>query len=261
MPSVEQITALRYDSHLSSGHSRPCVFECVDNYGEIRQVVTKCRKTVKGGNRAHTSELLCSFLASDLGLKVPTPYLVELSADLGNAIDHAEVSRQVASSDGVNFGSLYLENALTIPTNFTIGAGRLQQAADVFLFDAITQNADRSASKPNLLSHEGEFVLIDHEQGLPFLMEETGREPWLAQEVGYMAKHVFWASLRGHAVDFTVFEDEFKRLDQSAIQAYFKQIPVEWNARKKDCTQFCDYISQVQSNFDRILFNVKTLLR
>ena len=73
MKPIEQITALRYDTFLSSGHSRPCVFECIDNFGESRQVVTKCRDSVKGGNRAHIAELLCSFLAADLGIPLPTP--------------------------------------------------------------------------------------------------------------------------------------------------------------------------------------------
>lgn len=261
MVSVEQITALRYDSHLSSGHSRPCVFECIDNFGVIRQVVTKCRDSVKGGNRAHIAELLCSFLASDLGLVVPTPFLVELDAGLAKEIEQNEVSQQVAASGGINFGSDLVENALTVPQNFALGAGRLQSAADVFLFDALIQNADRSAQKPNLLSSGGAFVLIDHEQGLPMLMDETGREPWLYQEIGYLTKHVFWASLRGHAVDFTVIQDRFMRLDQGTIKEYFSSVPVEWSASEKDCTEFWDYIFQVQSNFDQILFNVTNLLR
>ena len=142
-----------------------------------------------------------------------------------------------------------------------LGAGRQQSAADIFLFDAIIQNADRSAQKPNLLSSGGEFAMIDHEQGLPFLMDETGREPWLPEDTGYLAKHVFLASLRGHAVDLTVFQDQFMRLDQSTIQGYFTQFPIEWNAREKDCTRFWDYVSQVQSKFDQVSLNVKTLLR
>jgi hypothetical protein len=67
----------------------------------------------------------------------------------------------------------------------------MEGSAYPLLFDAVIENADRIAQKPNLLSSGGEIVLIDHEQGLPLLMDESGRELRLWQEIGYLAKHVY----------------------------------------------------------------------
>lgn len=75
---------------------------------------------------------------------------------------------------GLNFGTRYLTGYRTWLRGQSIPASLRNTALELFAFNALIQNPDRGAGRPNLLSGNGRIIAIDHDAAFSFVFAPGG---------------------------------------------------------------------------------------
>ncbi len=158
---LRPVTATRYVTPLREGGSLPGVVEADD----LGTYVVKFRGAGQGP-KALVAEVISGELARRLELPVPELVTVDLDPVVARAEPDQEVQELIKASAGVNLGMDFLPGALGFePVAHPVDAG---QASRILVFDAFTENVDRSWRNPNLLIWHGGLWLIDHGATLYF---------------------------------------------------------------------------------------------
>ncbi len=123
----------------------PGVFICEDaNENSVGEFVVKLRHKVDTGNAGMLRELVANLLADELGLVVPEPAIIQLEADLAEAIVEERIAVAAKGSLGLNYGSKNLTGGYVAwPNDKPVPPSLKQAATDVFTFDALIHNPDR----------------------------------------------------------------------------------------------------------------------
>lgn len=158
---LRQVTATRYVTPLREGGSLPGVVEADD----LGTYVVKFRGAGQGP-KALVAEVISGELARRLELPVPELVRTELDPVVARAEPDQEVQELIKASAGINLGMDFLPGALGFdPVAHPVDAGL---ASRILVFDAFTENVDRSWRNPNLLIWHGGLWLIDHGATLYF---------------------------------------------------------------------------------------------
>ncbi len=150
--------------------------------GRRQPVLTRCRADYPDGSTAFVdlvlkplrpdfpevrveSEVLCSMLASALGLPTPDAYLVELDEELLATWPRAQgEAGELGLRPGLAFGSVFMEGALPVSrAGAQAGPPFVEQALRLLVFDGLVVNRDRSVMNPNCLLVRNVLYAIDHE--------------------------------------------------------------------------------------------------
>jgi hypothetical protein len=114
-------------------------------------------------------EALSAMLAADVGLPVPEPVLVKLEQGFTEALPNVEhaakslIERSIAPA----FGSTLLPTAFfTVLAGLRIEQRLIDQAAEIFAFDALMLNPDRRAANANCKFNGNTFAIYDHDLAL-----------------------------------------------------------------------------------------------
>lgn len=112
--------------------------------------------------RGPASELISSYLARHFGILRPDPAAVRLHPDLVKwlVVQRRDLAHIVSNSPGLNFGTRLLTD---------LPEAMVDSAAQIFAFDALIENDDRSRDNPNLLARGDDLFAIDHESAFAFL--------------------------------------------------------------------------------------------
>jgi hypothetical protein len=158
---LRPVTATRYVTPLREGGSLPGVVEADD----LGTYVVKFRGAGQGP-KALVAEVVAGELARRLELPVPELVRVDLDPVVARAEPDQEVQELIKASAGTNLGMDFLPGALGFdPAAHPVDAGL---ASRILVFDAFTENVDRSWRNPNLLIWHGGVWLIDHGATLYF---------------------------------------------------------------------------------------------
>ena len=232
---VLQLTATQFIKPMSTGRNHPLLLSCEEVGGDRFEVVVKLRGREMTG-KAQAAELITAQLGDDLGLQVPHAAVVEVPAGFEAVVADRELVKMVKGSSGLNFGSVHLGVGFTTwpPGRNPVGAQR-DQAADIFAFDTLIQNADRRAVNPNLWARSDRLGVYDHEQAFSFLTVPIiggAPKPWAAASHGsgfrFLEQHVFYGSLRGGRLNLGPFREKLGALSDERIQDYLDSVPAEW---------------------------------
>ncbi len=117
-------------------------------------------------------EIIGNVLADELGLYVPEMALARFDADfIQYVLDDNQREKLSKSDDCLKF-ACRLQDGMPVYTQ-SLGKKYLKSwdFANVFAFDCLAHNLDRGkrVDKPNILVEDDNFLLIDHEQILPFV--------------------------------------------------------------------------------------------
>ncbi len=244
---VEIVDAEEFHDFQTKGYSRPARVSCRRADGELVELFIKFAGGVRGHNFGLCSELICSLLATELGLLTPTPFTVNLSKDFLTGVPLV-AKDLVERSLGLNFGS---KNAgfgyHAMPTNPKLKHELRQVAAEIFAFDILTQNFDRKSDNPNLLWNGSKIILIDHESALQSVVEKD--TPGVASlELDRFYDHVFFNILNpGDAV----YDRLSGKLASVSIDNIFNQIPSQWSDNSA--------LKKVRSHLDWVIANNQTV--
>jgi hypothetical protein len=158
---LRSVTATRYVTPLREGGSLPGVVEADD----LGTYVVKFRGAGQGP-KALVAEVISGELARRLELPVPELVVAELDPVVARAEPDQEVQELIKASAGTNLGMDFLPGALGFdPVAHPVDA---DLASRIVVFDAFTENVDRSWRNPNLLVWHGGLWLIDHGATLYF---------------------------------------------------------------------------------------------
>lgn len=130
------------------------------------------------------------------------------------------------------------------------------EAAQVFAFDAFTQNPDRRFDNPNLLRRGDEIFLIDHETAFSFLYAlKVQPQPWRLEQLAFLEQHVFYLGLKGKPVDLARFADALRALSDAKLDSISGEIPEEWKNEK--LSNVLSHLKQVRDHADDFVGQVK----
>ena len=138
----------------------------------------------KGGLRMYAEagmlELLANFIASELNLNVPEPALIHISKQFIESLYGNDNYERISNSEGINFGTKYLKDCLIWQDNSNLIKYRLKDLQEIFIFDMLIDNTDRTKIKPNIIINDENIYILDHEIAFAFafLINPDEHNPW-----------------------------------------------------------------------------------
>lgn len=249
-----KVYAIRFDKPAGNGRNRACFVTCMNADGERSEAIVKFSAGCESGVGALIREALSAFFASDLGLHIPEPLLVELPDGFTAGPCYPEHSAFIRTSSKFAFGSTKLAPGYQIVSPAHPVQGPLiQKAAEIFVFDTFTANYDRGPQNPNCLT-QGDFVsIIDHE--LAFLMGSIlfWKSPWVAgggESLSTVDKHVFWIHVRKQNIDLANMKNCLENIDDARLDSYIAALPDEWLAGQGNviANEIVSYIRDLRTN-------------
>jgi hypothetical protein len=143
-----------------SGLSEPLFVECADADGDRHNVVLKLLNPMtpdrRPWNLCLVRDLVGSILARRLGLLVPNYALVQVGDAFAASAARHDAGRRISANIGMNFGSVRVDSVLEE------GCNEAEFWEGPMSFDALSFNADRLPSNPNVLWTGKALYLIDH---------------------------------------------------------------------------------------------------
>ena len=244
------VYALKPGHTLASGANRPLL---IRGYNEQLATegdyVVKCIGAERMSVDAFQRELLGCYAAWQIGLHAVEPVQVDISSDFLELLRGRDEYGLVSRSLGLNAGSGFQQGFREFVNGRTLTTAEREQAYLIFAFDVLTCNADRNATKQNMLTDGQRIMLLDHELAFAFtkyIPSTRSPTPWLLTEYDvreWIQKHYFYPQLRGQSFDFATLTPQFQNLDDHFWQAARRHIPPAWQTTELDAIQ--TYITQV----------------
>lgn len=261
---LETITPIQFHGATTSGRTKPSRLFCEKQDGTIVEVVAKFSA---GCDRSETSlamEVIGAYLAADLGLPVPAPYLLDVQPEWVATVTNGERRTLMTSSSPIAFGSTQVGSGFRAwTTGDRLSGPMLPTAAGIFAFDAFVNNADRRDDNPNCLVRGSDLRIFDHELAFIYKAVIGWRQPW---QVGALAafaspgRHIFYKGLKGQDVDLTPIRTAWSSLDDDRLADYKGAIPTAWVGCLPAVDDAIDLIQGVRDHLDDALAEVRRIL-
>lgn len=135
---------------------------------------------------------------------------------------------------GLNFATRFLPGYRTWLRGQGIPASLRSAALDLFAFDALIQNPDRGADRPNLLTGNDRILAIDHDSAFSFVHALGGPgDPCDLHLLPFLEKHVFYSQIRGKDLDLESFRMRLQSLGKR-LPAILAAAPAAWQPSYAD---------------------------
>ena len=217
---------------MSNGRTSPVLLSAAQNMNTATDLVVKLNGGMDAGTAGAAYEVIASLLASRLNISCPEPNLVFISEELAELIGELNPSKAslMKQSVGWNFGSRMMKNFAIWPVDRTLPTSLVDEAADVFAFDALIQNPDRSYKNPNLGTQGDALQVFDHECAFSFLYNIFPTAfPWDLTAEHYLNDHVFVKALRNRANNWRPFLQLLAGIDSQFVPSIANELPTDWN--------------------------------
>jgi len=275
MPSIKDssyklpiIEPLQKHSSFVNSANKPLLITGVDvGTGEKGDYVVKLMKAERMSTAAAMRELIAAFIAMEMDLPVTSPAIISISPDFVTLLKGDSEYLVAQQSIGYNFGTRYVEKFQMLAIHQALPNTLLDSASDIFVFDVLIQNADRSHEaprKPNILTNGKELLIFDHEVAFGFLFElsfNKNKEPWIIRDMDklWIEKHCLFRSLKGYVFDEQNLLHKFARLDDAFWDRAWALVPSSW----QDKDQFDSiraFVDQIVSNKSVFIKNLQFLV-
>lgn len=249
---LERVVASEFLGTVGNGRTQPLHLGCDRQDGSTIEVIAKFSATCDEGVVNLAREVVAACLAGDLGLPIPTPYLVEITPEFIDVISDPGVRANVAASSSLAFGSTFITRQYsTWVTGTKISDAMTPIAAAIFAFDAIVQNPDRRDGNANCVVRGDECRIFDHE--LCFAHDKIlfWKPPWILDGLSSLrvpGNHIFRAGLSRKRPDFSAVSDQWQRLSDERLLEYEKAIPAEWAAAGATVTAALGLVGGARDN-------------
>ena len=160
-------------------------------------------------------------------IKIPalTPKLLVVDNDLVHQLDNAETRDIVEKSIGVNFGTVYVENAILFkPEDISRIDNHLK--ANIFLHDLFLLNIDRTLKNPNMIyDTQNQLLCFDYTSSMTMRFALTNVTHKFSDSFGkQIKKHPFY--------DDEISVDDFvarvESISPESLLDMIKEIPELW---------------------------------
>lgn len=214
-----------------SGHTNAIEAISSDGNNEYHCIL-KTYSNLSFSTHTCAKELIASLLGLSFGLRVPEPLIVEITVDDQELTDDLRIKQRFQNSLGMNFGCEQVHQGALIanyvPKKF------IQEAFDIFAFDALVQNDDRRISNPNMFQDDRGFIIFDHEMAFPY---STPRNllggfpfPWEFRDPRFLnlKNHFCYNSIKSADIDFAPFIENLRLLNSIIPDIINAQLPDTW---------------------------------
>lgn len=215
--------------------------------GELMNEMTSCL------------ELLGSFMANQVEIATPEPVILHVTDDFLEVIQNEPEYENVLKGKGINFGSKYTRIKSDIVKGQVLSPLMEQQAARIFAFDLLIDNADRNDRKPNMFVANDSIFVYDHEKAFSFLQilifAGGSKNPLMLDDldVNFAKSHFFYPLVKGNSrIDWEEAFSTFVNLDNAFWAKAQELLPPEWNNPSDTFTRIkerADLIINSLSNF------------
>jgi hypothetical protein len=254
---VNILDVVRVGNPKKSGHTHPIGMDCQsDDFSTPRNFIVKLYDDLPFNKHTCARELLGSLLANAFGLNTPEPAIINISPEICRTILDTELSNRLSRSMGYNFGSKTIEKGALLFTH--VPNDKLQEAADVFAFDALIQNDDRRIGNPNMfLTPEG-FILFDHEMAFPFsrphdLIGGNFPEAWeLNTSISgvFLKNHAVFRDIKHKTVFFEDFAEKLASLNQDVLSTLVSRLPDQWMS--EEINNIAEYLARARDHANQV---------
>jgi hypothetical protein len=264
---IQFVDAIDFVQVASGGRNEPLILQCQRADNSFIDVFAKFSAYCDEGVTNLGREVISALLGADLGLPVVEPVFVRTTPQWLSALPDSARATRLAGACPLAFGSVRAGAgfALWRPTSAIPDVMR-QQAAEVFAFDALIQNIDRTPKKPNCLVRLTELRVIDHEAAFAHYLPIIGQPwipPWKIGGADYLARpgaHVFFQGLRGKSLDLSRFRDAWRGLNDATIDSYSIVMPPQWAAGTANFGHAIRLIKDVRDNIDLCITEIGRVL-
>jgi len=261
---LARLTATRYDRPAASGRTRPIFAVGTGADGAEVEIVLKSSGGCDRGVDALACEVLAACLATDLGLPVPVPFLVEVTPEWRAIVPDGDAREILARSSPLAFGSGRVGRGFTAwSSGMRLSPAALPTAAAILAFDAFVQNIDRRSENPNLLVRGDALRLIDHELAFSHRLVFGWQPPWTLgglQSVARPGAHLLLPTVRRARPDWASVRAAWVGLADASLEAYRKALPPEWGAARPLVDDACNLIANVRDRIDDCLAELQRVL-
>lgn len=164
-------------------------------------------------------------------------------------------------SIGYNFASKYIKGFKTFVTGQGLNNHELPAAQNIFAFDVLIQNSDRTHNKPNMMTDGQEIIIYDHELAFGFVFDLLKNPaPWELREFDYqwINNHVLLSRIKGKEFDYAAFSKRFDTLDENFWRAAWDLIPRQW--RSGQFEQIKSHLSVICKHKEAFITELKKLM-
>ena len=209
-------------------------------------------------------EVVAACLAADLGLPIPTPYLLAIDPAWVRAIPDMAYRNIVVLSGPIAYGSTDVGRDYRTWTPFDrLTPPLLPVALAIFCFDAFINNVDRRDDNPNCLRKDEQLRIFDHELSFLYKGILYWREPWKVSALAPFAspgRHIFQAKLRGQALDMAPVRAAWAALSDDRLARYKASVPAAWASTGAALDDAISLIQGVRDHIDDALAEVRRVL-
>ncbi|MGE3710706.1 MAG: HipA family kinase [Hyphomicrobiaceae bacterium] len=261
---LETVNPVRFHAAVTSGRTRPARVECQKSDETLVEVIAKFAGGCDRGETALAMEVVAACLAADLGLPIPTPYLLAIDPAWVRTIPDAAYRDIVARSGAIAYGSTDVGSDYRAWTSYDRLTPQLMPVAlAIFCFDAFINNSDRRDGNPNCLRKDEQLRIFDHE--LTFLYKGVllWREPWKVSALAPFAspgRHIFQTKLKGQALDMAPVRAAWAALSDGRLASYKGSLPAAWSNTGAAVDDAISLIQGVRNHIDDALAEVRRVL-
>ncbi len=256
--------ARRIDKILDAGRTHPLLVECVGPLPEAtgrRSFIVKALALPEIKDTSLGFEIVGNLLARRLGVDTPEPVLVNLSPAFVEAMQpviagHTSLMGKDAKLlPGYGAGCTFLSPGFTpIVPDTNLNDNELSQAARIYAFDMLVQNADRSfetGKRPNCAHFGQRLIAFDFELTFSFVyLIFNPHTAWEVSKHGLSSSHIFYKQLRAgvlsEKIDLSSIIKDVAALDIDDLMQTMQSLPVGWSR----------YASKVEAHLQEIVANV-----
>jgi hypothetical protein len=260
-----RLSPIEYVRPMEAGRTGPLLILCVRADDEPIEIVAKFSDGCDQGVTSLAREVIAACLAGDLGLPIPEPFLVDITPEWAAVVTDSTPRARIHARSLVAFGSRHITGQYTAWSRGNrLFDAMLGAAAGIFVFDAITQNADRRVDNPNCLVRGNEIRIFDHEMTFTHGLVIGWRPPWLPGGLKDLEKpefHIFREQLRRRALNFEPIRAAWTALSDARLAAYGAAVPPQWAAANLAVGDALALIRDARDNIDGCLTEVQRILR
>ena len=270
---VRVVTASEYQDRTESGRSHPMMCRCENELGVELDVYVKHVGFHEELVADHlTAELIANCFARDLGIPAAEPCLVQLTEEFVAGLPEEDFSQlaldEMKKEAPIAFGSVAFPTVRRWTDKSLLHKKQRAEAANLYLFDTITENSDRGLLNPNLLVSGDDFKVIDFGHCFQRCHEDTEYGeltfPW--QTGGILnhykgdLQHVLFEALKPIDDAFICsFTSMLQGVTDGQIENYIDYVPESWG--QNTACMVAEFLVDARDNVTAFADRVREVLQ
>lgn len=253
---MQVLNLLHIDGFIEGGSSKPLLITAVDLDGKVGQYVMKLyKKNYVEQNFSVAKEIFITEFSKEFHL--PTPNYAVINIDNKLLLDYFTQNELDKLDEGFKFCSEFNAQYLIFNPLVSLQFIKPYNIANLFAFDNLIINTDRGGfrNKPNLLVNDDDFLLIDHEQTLPFINSSYSSPNYFTYLQNYpYYRHILYNHLKSMRLKEGIFDEFFEMLKFLNTEKYnlifddLKRLNINYGEKE----YFLTYLEWVKSKKEPI---------